>query len=235
MGSCIARARSWRRGVWAGLFAVFALCDCDPVMMMTPVVDFAVRPVVLDFSVACSAPGVVCTGRCTDVLTDPVNCGGCGHACGQSEVCMAGTCAANCGGGTSPCMGKCVDLQSDPANCGACASVCAMGAACVKGVCGTAFAGSYTVQSGPMAEAAPPDYTCKEACAKVFGGVAGDYTCSTSRNAVDHKANLADISVGNGCIIGGEDQKGSPFWGGQVSQSAWIKWAPCAATNYCFK
>jgi cysteine-rich repeat protein len=40
--------------------------------------------------------------------------------------------------------------------------------------------GSYNVGAGPDWNSNPPTYTCREACALVFGGAADDYRCSTN-------------------------------------------------------
>ncbi|HBQ16645.1 MAG TPA: hypothetical protein DEF51_37760, partial [Myxococcales bacterium] len=61
-----------------------------------------------------------CSGSCVDPRFDPNNCGGCGTACADGEVCNAGTCAGSCGLGTEECEGTCVDTSVDPENCGGC-------------------------------------------------------------------------------------------------------------------
>jgi hypothetical protein len=76
---------------------------------------------------------VVGVAGCTDVQTDPYNCGGCaaqlGGICGllDSKVCCGGTC---------------LDTLSDPTNCGACGNhcnhpfntgVCALGVCTMQG------------------------------------------------------------------------------------------------------
>src|SRR5262245_60819586 len=46
-------------------------------------------------------PGsTLCNGACTNTSFDPQNCGSCGHACNQGEVCSAGNCGTTCNGGT---------------------------------------------------------------------------------------------------------------------------------------
>jgi Stigma-specific protein, Stig1 len=71
---------------------------------------------------------------CTNVVTDPSNCGACGTVC-PSRVCNNGTCEPcepplqNCGG-TS-----CVDTQTDRDNCGGCGVVCSGGQICESGSC----------------------------------------------------------------------------------------------------
>jgi cysteine-rich repeat protein len=40
--------------------------------------------------------------------------------------------------------------------------------------------GSYNVHSGPQWGTNPPTYSCREACALLFGGMANQYQCSTN-------------------------------------------------------
>jgi len=81
---------------------------------------------------------LLCNGSCTDITTDPDNCGGCagsgGSVCGSTQVCApndagGGSCQANCGTAVA-CNGACVTLSTDPNNCGACGNVCAQGYNC---------------------------------------------------------------------------------------------------------
>jgi hypothetical protein len=41
---------------------------------------------------ACKAPFTKCSGACTDVQSDPNNCGQCGTACPAGQSCTAGAC-----------------------------------------------------------------------------------------------------------------------------------------------
>jgi hypothetical protein len=47
----------------------------------------------------CNSPNTRCgrgkTATCTDLQTDPNNCGTCGHVCGTGYSCWAGTCAVD--------------------------------------------------------------------------------------------------------------------------------------------
>jgi hypothetical protein len=79
------------------------------------------------------------SGACSDLGSDPANCGACGTVC-DSGVCDAGGCLVNvtagCAEGLTDCTGNltCVDLSSDPFNCGGCGTVCASGV-CEAGFC----------------------------------------------------------------------------------------------------
>lgn len=84
-------------------------------------------------------PEFVCGTTCTDVSTDPGNCGSCGHSCGTNTgaewICVSGQC--QCSG--DACGTVCTVLQSDNANCGACGTVCAaldVNSWCQTGQCG---------------------------------------------------------------------------------------------------
>lgn len=94
---------------------------------------------------ACPKTGPVCgTGQqacgsaCVDLTSDAQNCGACGKACGERQVCAYGTC--QCQAGSILCGTTCVDPRTDPNNCGGCASdhsgaVCASTDVCEAGAC----------------------------------------------------------------------------------------------------
>jgi hypothetical protein len=104
------------------------------------------------------AAALRCGEECVDYLDDPLNCGACGHACGEGTCCSNGNCASLCAEGWTWCDGQCADLLSDRANCGACGSACAEGACCNAGTCvptcetGRALCGSlcYDLQNDPL-------------------------------------------------------------------------------------
>ena len=106
--------------------------------------------------VTCSSGSDNCDGNLangceTSLLTDPNNCGSCGHVCLSpaglvglgNPMCIEGTCAGTCVPGLVVCGasgdggGACVEPFDDPANCGTCGHVCpnsypnCMGGACV--------------------------------------------------------------------------------------------------------
>jgi len=70
--------------------------------------------------ICCPIGRTNCSGVCRALLSDPVNCGACGHACAPGEVC---------------CNGACSNLATDLNNCGACGRGC-VGGVCQNGTCG---------------------------------------------------------------------------------------------------
>ncbi|MCO5546785.1 hypothetical protein L7F22_000221 [Adiantum nelumboides] len=61
-----------------------------------------------------------CRGRCRNVHSNALHCGGCGRSCRQGRSC---------------CAASCVDLNKDRANCGGCGNACLD---CHNGLCGYA-------------------------------------------------------------------------------------------------
>jgi cysteine-rich repeat protein len=59
--------------------------------------------------------------------------------------------------------------------------------------------GSYNVNSGPAWGGNPPTYTCKEACALLYGGQAGQYTCSVTNQAPTGQAYMSGYADGQYC------------------------------------
>jgi hypothetical protein len=81
----------------------------------------------------CADTEVTCADGCTDVSSDPANCGACGAACPADAACVAGVCA--CSGAREICGARCVDTMRDAANCGVCDHACARGVPCFGGAC----------------------------------------------------------------------------------------------------
>jgi hypothetical protein len=121
--------------------------------------------------------------RCVDLRSDPASCGSCGHACGDGEACIGGSCAATCSGaGGTLCDGSCVDLASDDANCGTCGHACPSGTACRVGTCETTCPGGQIPCDGicldPSADPANCG-TCGNICSTGIcrSGECGATTC----------------------------------------------------------
>ncbi|MBO6938033.1 MAG: hypothetical protein JJ863_23900 [Deltaproteobacteria bacterium] len=89
---------------------------------------------------ACNLGESCCDATCVDVDIEPGNCGACGNACADGEVCSAGSCGPDCDDGLTLCSGLCLDLSNDPNNCGSCGNVCATGI-CIDGECAIGFPG----------------------------------------------------------------------------------------------
>lgn len=54
--------------------------------------------------VECATPRTCCHGSiCTNLMTDPGNCGACDHACGGGTPCIEGSCTPGCPGCTPDC------------------------------------------------------------------------------------------------------------------------------------
>ena len=123
-------------------------------------------------STSCNG-GPVCTGGeqccpsgCTNVNTDPDNCGSCGNACVPGGACAGGACQTCnggplCAGVDQCCPSGCVNTTSDPNNCGSCGNVCAKGDSCVGGSCQT----SPVCGSGPACVS--PETCCSNECVNI--------------------------------------------------------------------
>src|SRR5690606_5735751 len=110
---------------------------------------------------ACTGSDLCCEGRCVNVLSDTMACGGCGMHCAPGQVCEDGECVAPpcdpacgagetcvgsvcqcgtgpaCTGGQACCGGTCVDTASSTTNCGTCGNTCTSGQTCLSGTCTT--------------------------------------------------------------------------------------------------
>jgi hypothetical protein len=95
--------------------------------------------------VCCGSGRTCCSGYCTDLDDDVLNCGACGSMCdppGPYEfgACIDGECTYVCADGAVDCDGVCTLLASNPDNCGACGYVCGPPGvneyrACIDGRC----------------------------------------------------------------------------------------------------
>jgi glucosylceramidase len=78
----------------------------------------------------CSAEQMACGQECAVVLTDPMNCGGCGIPCSTGQICQAGACRCVSG---MLCNGACI--PSDATHCGGCTTTCPTGQLCRHNAC----------------------------------------------------------------------------------------------------
>ena len=117
-------------------------------------------------------------GGCTNILTDPQNCGTCGTVCSSNLACVDGHCEATscvgqpnqspCGTGAASecCSSVCVDSQSDPSNCGGCGVHCSGTETCQSGLCGFS-ACTPAIQGDPCHLPGEPYYSgdcCGTSC-----------------------------------------------------------------------
>ena len=77
----------------------------------------------------------LCWGTCTDLSTDTKNCGVCGNACLEGQICTDVGCT--CPEGTTLCHDSCMTFDSDAENCGSCGNKCGEGQICEGGECAT--------------------------------------------------------------------------------------------------
>ncbi|MCK6538192.1 MAG: hypothetical protein L6Q84_34905 [Polyangiaceae bacterium] len=144
-------------------------------------------------------PGRESERYCTDLLTDPLNCGSCRRTCsGAAPQCDQGQCV--CKGAV--CLGVCKDTQTDPTNCGDCGVFCSLTGVCAGGKCTTACTGTPT----PCDQFDPNDcgftqWGCKaqELC------VGGAFSCAT----FDHACTACNVQAGCSCESGTGLCKGS--------------------------
>jgi len=70
-----------------------------------------------------------------DQTTDRQNCGACGRACANGEICVDEDCVLTCAGGFADCSDQCVDLMTDERHCGGCDQPCEPFERCTGGAC----------------------------------------------------------------------------------------------------
>jgi hypothetical protein len=129
----------------------------------------------------------ICDEQCTNVLTDPYNCGGCDNLCPSDELCENGQCAKiHCGGNTPTlCNAACTNVLTDPKNCGGCSIACPKGEKCEDGTC-----------SGP-----PTGAGCNvEGNENICGNTCTNW--STDPNNCGGCDNVCDQSVGENPCVG---------------------------------
>jgi hypothetical protein len=139
----------------AFLGVLVASCSSQPDM---PGMDASVTPDTAP--VGCPMGYTQCGSDCIATKRDPQNCGGCGKACKDGEVCVQGGCALQCGGSATKCGGACVDTKSNPDNCGMCGQKCPSGEVCNLGKCATSCQSGLTDCSGACIDLQTDDDNC---------------------------------------------------------------------------
>ena len=111
---------------------------------------------------------------------DPLNCGACGKACKQGEICWRAACG--CPPGHAQCGDQCVRLERDVLNCGACGNACELpdvDAGPGSWPCGP---GVVPPQWGPACASSSCTVGCKAGAADCNGDLCGDGCETDLRN-----------------------------------------------------
>ncbi len=149
----------------------------------------------------CSATETLCGDACTDVRTNALNCGSCGHACGSTEACVAGVCVLNCPAGQQACGAQCVTLSADVMHCGACETACGAGQVCSAGVCANSC-GAGLVDCNGSCRSIQNDPTACGACAnQCASGPNSSAVCAAGQCGVRCATGFGDCdaTATNGC------------------------------------
>jgi hypothetical protein len=117
--------------LFTSMLAVSALADCSYLFPSCATVP------------GCPTGQKLCSNlACSDLRTDPFNCGMCNHPCGAGLVCVpdggpndTGACGCPIPGQILA-SGQCLTLSVDPNNCGAVGKACRPDQACLDGGCG---------------------------------------------------------------------------------------------------
>jgi hypothetical protein len=161
-----------------------------------------------------SACGPRCTG-CTQLGSDPTNCGGCGIVCptapNAGAYCVGGRCSVVCLPGYADCNGTLKDgceilTDGDVANCGGCGKACGAPAnaspACDSGKCGYRCQAGFGDCDGDPANGCETDVTASVASCGHCGNV-----CPVRANA--RAAACVASTCGSVCNLGFGDCDGS--------------------------
>ena len=133
------------------------------------------------------------------------------------------------------CLGECVKSHFMKISCAA-----VFGGFVATAANAQSLVGSFTVSDGPDWGTNPPTYSCLEACAEVFGGAAGDYSCSTSDSSIDHQAFVDGWGDSQYCStpVAETFKLNDPYDCGSTgcSYSAYVNdhGACGSSTNYCY-
>jgi hypothetical protein len=105
---------------------------------------FLMVPLTASCQVSCVPPMISCGGVCTNLLTDPNNCGVCGNPCSLANAtafCSSGLCwVKSCNFGWGDCDGVVpngceTNVLTNSKNCGGCFNTCQGGTICFSGQC----------------------------------------------------------------------------------------------------
>lgn len=126
----------------------------------------------------CSGSEIRCDGYCTDVNSNPYQCGGCVPEGQYVETCYIGeTCYCDDYGLTTCSLegpiATCTDTGYDRLNCGQCGNTCADGNDCVRGACVPIDCGSRTLCGNECVDSP----NCGSVCNVQIGELCGNGSC----------------------------------------------------------
>jgi hypothetical protein len=104
---------------------------CDNYESLVPLIDYMFST--FRVSGVCPSNTTNCSGYCSDIMKDVLNCGECGNICSNGSTCKNGEC--ECPSGEVDCGDNCTDIMKDVKNCGGCGNLCPNGATCKYGKC----------------------------------------------------------------------------------------------------
>jgi hypothetical protein len=165
-------------------------------------------------TIECS-PSERCDGICTDLNSNELNCGSCGHECLEGQECMDGECLQECGLGETRCSSACVDVKTDTQNCGRCGHNCVIaGDACINGICESDMqnGGSCTSEERAIFEECmnncgyPNILMCGEACLNEVSDGCGTaiqnvVMCTLNNHCIDYYGGTFDMNTIRECAL----------------------------------
>jgi hypothetical protein len=143
---------------------------------------------------------------CTDLGTDPHNCGDCSEICPADQTCSGGLCVDGCRDGLIMCNGKCIDPATDALHCAAsgdcqgdaAGTACQPGEVCVNALCHPACPAGLTHCDGECIDPLTSNHHCgaSATCSGIDAGLEcpAGAICSAGMCAVDCQQGLIECS-----------------------------------------
>lgn len=170
----------------------------------------------------------MCGTLCTDVRSDPDNCGTCGHTCTSTAAhtrgsCTASVCGTTCDVGYHLCTGVCVS-NSDPATCGTRCSPCPTSsggtATCTSGACGIACDPMSTMCGTTCVDTLTDALNCG-GCMRPCAGACVTGVCDTTTHLTvvtgDAQMGYPDQLLATAIVIRVENAAAMPVVGATVT------------------
>jgi hypothetical protein len=109
----------------------------------------------------------------------------------------------------------------------------------VDEACASVLVGRFQINDGPSWTSDPPTYSCVEACALLFGGLATSYECGTDIGGADNMAFLDGWADETYCTTPKSEtyKKNTHYDCGAVgcSYSVYVTDHDCGSYNYCYE